>query len=255
MTNEPRINDRIRAREVRLIGADGSQLGIKSLPEALSLARELELDLVEVADKAIPPVVRIMDFGKYKYEASQRVKESRKHQASNALKEMKYRPKIGKADFDTKTRLVEKFLGEGHKVKVTIMFRGREVYHPELGRRILDNVAEAVGHVGRVEVASKLDGRNMTMVLTPDRKAQAAHTAQRRKADVSDGAGPSGDPSVSSASGDGTESSGAGPSGATTSGVTTSGTAGVRPGPAPRPQADRPSPNGGDRAPESAPAS
>jgi len=255
VTNEPRINDRIRAREVRLIGADGSQLGIKSLPEALSLARELELDLVEVADKAIPPVVRIMDFGKYKYEASQRVKESRKHQASNALKEMKYRPKIGKADFDTKTRLVEKFLGEGHKVKVTIMFRGREVYHPELGRRILDNVAEAVGHVGRVEVASKLDGRNMTMVLTPDRKAQAAHTAQRRKADVSDGAGPSGDPSVSSASGDGTESSGAGPSGATTSGVTTSGTAGVRPGPAPRPQADRPSPNGGDRAPESAPAS
>ena len=255
MTNEPRINDRIRAREVRLIGADGSQLGIKSLPEALSLARELELDLVEVADKAIPPVVRIMDFGKYKYEASQRAKESRKHQASNALKEMKYRPKIGKADFDTKTRLVEKFLGEGHKVKVTIMFRGREVYHPELGRRILDDVAEAVGHVGRVEVASKLDGRNMTMVLTPDRKAQAAHTAQRRKADVPDGAGPSGDPSVSSAWGDGTESSGAGPSGATTSGVTTSGTAGVRPGPAPRPQADRPSPNGGDRAPESAPAS
>jgi translation initiation factor IF-3 len=181
VTNEPRINDRIRAREVRLIGADGSQLGIKSLPEALSLARELELDLVEVADKAIPPVVRIMDFGKYKYEASQRVKESRKHQASNALKEMKYRPKIGKADFDTKTRSVEKFLGEGHKVKVTIMFRGREVYHPELGRRILDNVAEAVEHVGRVEVASKLDGRNMTMVLAPDRKAQAAHTAQQRK--------------------------------------------------------------------------
>jgi len=181
VTNEPRINDRIRAREVRLIGPDGGQLGIKSLPEALALARELELDLVEVADKAIPPVVRIMDFGKYKYEASQRIKESRKHQASNALKEMKYRPKIGKADFDTKTRSVEKFLGEGHKVKVTIMFRGREVYHPELGRRILDNVAEAVEHVGRVEVASKLDGRNMTMVLAPDRKAQAAHTAQQKK--------------------------------------------------------------------------
>jgi translation initiation factor IF-3 len=250
VTNEPRINDRIRAREVRLIGPDGGQLGIKSLPEALSLARELELDLVEVADKAIPPVVRIMDFGKYKYEASQRVKESRKHQASNALKEMKYRPKIGKADFDTKTRLVEKFLGEGHKVKVTIMFRGREVYHPELGRRILDNVAEAVGHVGRVEVASKLDGRNMTMVLTPDRKAQAAHTAQRRRADVSDGAGPSGDMSVSSASGDET-----GSAGGATSGASTSGTAGVRPGPEPRPQADRPSHNGGDRAPESAPAS
>src|ERR671939_470097 len=147
----------------------------------MNLAREMELDLVEVAYKAIPPVVRIMDFGKYKYEASQRAKESRKHQASNALKEMKYRPKIGRADFDTKTRLVEKFLGEGHKVKVTIMFRGREVYHPELGRRILDDVAEAVGHVGRVEVASKLDGRNMTMVLAPDRKAQAAHNAQQRR--------------------------------------------------------------------------
>jgi len=256
VTNEPRINDRIRAREVRLIGADGSQLGIKSLPEALSLARELELDLVEVADKAIPPVVRIMDFGKYKYEASQRAKESRKHQASNALKEMKYRPKIGKADFDTKTRLVEKFLGEGHKVKVTIMFRGREVYHPELGRRILDDVAEAVGHVGRVEVASKLDGRNMTMVLTPDRKAQAAHTAQRRRGDIPEGAGPSGSSAPGGDAGSsGAATSGAPTSGAATSGATTSGTAGVRPGPAPRPQADRPSPNGGNRAPESAPAS
>jgi translation initiation factor IF-3 len=173
VTNEPRINERIRAREVRLIGPDGGQLGIKSLPEALSLARELELDLVEVADKAIPPVVRIMDFGKYKYEASQRVKESRKHQASNALKEMKYRPKIGKADFDTKTRKVAQFLGEGHKVKITIMFRGREVFHPELGAKILDSIAESVVAVGKVEAHAKLDGRNMTMVLAPDRRAQA----------------------------------------------------------------------------------
>jgi translation initiation factor IF-3 len=94
---------------------------------------------------------------------------------------MKYRPKIGRADFDTKTRSVEKFLGEGHKVKVTIMFRGREVYHPELGRKILDQVADTVSHVGRVEVASRLDGRNMTMVLAPDRKAQAAFQAQQRK--------------------------------------------------------------------------
>ena len=171
-----------------MIGPDGGQLGIKTLPEAMNLAREMELDLVEVADKANPPVVRIMDFGKYKYEASQRAKESRKHQASNALKEMKYRPKIGRADFDTKTRSVEKFLGEGHKVKVTIMFRGREVYHPELGRKILDQVADTVAHVGRVEVASKLDGRNMTMVLAPDRKAQAAFQAQQRKR--SDGAEP-----------------------------------------------------------------
>jgi translation initiation factor IF-3 len=239
VTNEPRINDRIRAREVRLIGADGSQLGIKSLPEALSLARELELDLVEVADKAIPPVVRIMDFGKYKYEASQRAKESRKHQASNALKEMKYRPKIGKADFDTKTRSVEKFLGEGHKVKVTIMFRGREVYHPELGRRILNDVAEAVGHVGRVEVASKLDGRNMTMVLAPDRKAQAAHNAQqRRKGDSPDGPGATDEVAASEDGAERPASAGAGPS---------------RPDAAP-PRSAPPSPNGGNRATETAPA-
>ena len=122
-----------------------------------------------------------MDYGKYKYEAAQRAKESRKHQASNALKEMKYRPKIGKADFETKTRNVEKFLGEGHKVKITIMFRGREIFHPEIGRKILDDVAAVVANVGRVEVASKLDGRNMTMVLAPDKKAQAAFQSQQRK--------------------------------------------------------------------------
>jgi len=179
--NEPRVNERIRAREVRVVGPDGSQIGIKPLPEALSLARELDLDLVEVADKATPPVVRIMDYGKFKYEAAQRQRESRRNQTAVVLKEMKYRPKIGKADFETKTRNVEKFLHEGHKVKVTIMFRGREIYHPEIGRKILEDVAEAVGHVGRVEVQSKLDGRNMTMVLAPDKKAQAAWEAQRRK--------------------------------------------------------------------------
>lgn len=141
---------------------------------------------MEVADKANPPVARIMDYGKYKYEAAQRAKESRRHQASNALKEMKYRPKIGKADFETKTRGVERFLGEGHKVKITIMFRGREIFHPEIGRKILDDVAAAVLNVGRVEVASKLDGRNMTMVLAPDKKAQAAWQAQQRKKGESD---------------------------------------------------------------------
>ncbi len=178
------MNDRIRAREVRVVGPDGSQIGIKPLPEALALARELELDLVEVADMATPPVVRIMDYGKYKYEASQRARESRRNQTAVVLKEMKYRPKIGRADFDTKTRSVEKFLQEGHKVKVTIMFRGREIYHPEIGRKILDDVAEAVLHVGRVEVQSKLDGRNMTMVLAPDRKAQA-QSQSRKKPDSS----------------------------------------------------------------------
>ncbi len=139
------------------------------------MAREMSLDLVEVADKASPPVCRIMDYGRYKYQAAQRAKESRRKSTNIVVKEMKYRPKIGHADFDTKTRRVERFLGEGHKVKVTIMFRGREMQHPELGKKILDQVAEQVAHVGKVEVFPKLDGRNMTMVLGPDRKAQADH--------------------------------------------------------------------------------
>ena len=165
---------------MRLIDRDGAQLGIKSLPEALSIARAAELDLVEVADKANPPVCRIMDYGKYKFEAQQRAKESRKRATNIVVKEMKYRPKIGGGDFDTKTRKVEQFLGEGHKVKITIMFRGREMQHPELGRRILDRVAEEVADLGKVEVTPRQDGRNMTMVLGPDRKAQAA--AQKRAA-------------------------------------------------------------------------
>ncbi len=160
-------------------------MGIKPLPEALTKARELGLDLVEVADKANPPVCRIMDYGRYKYQAAQRAKESRKKSTNVVVKEMKYRPKIGVADFETKTRRVERFLGEGHKVKVTIMFRGREMQHPELGKRILDNVAEHVANTGRVEVFPKLDGRNMTMVLAPDKKAQAAHEAELKR--IADG--------------------------------------------------------------------
>src|SRR5581483_2293628 len=130
---------------------------------------------------------RIMDYGKYKYEAAQRAKESRKKATNVVVKEMKYRPKISGGDFDTKTRKVDKFLGEGHKVKVTIMFRGREVAHPELGQRILDRIAESVAHVGRVEIYPRLDGRNMTMVLAPDRKAQAAHAAAQRREAESNG--------------------------------------------------------------------
>jgi translation initiation factor IF-3 len=160
---------------VRLISADGEQLGIKPLPEALSIARSMDLDLVEVAAGASPPVCRIMDFAKYRYEEQQRAKESRKKATNITVKEMKYRPKISGGDFDTKTRKVAQFLGEGHKVKVTIMFRGREMQHPELGRRILDRVSDAVAHLGRVEVMPKQDGRNMVMVLGPDKKAQAAH--------------------------------------------------------------------------------
>ena len=160
-------------------------MGIQSLPDALDAAEELGLDLVEVADKADPPVCRIMDYGKFKYEQSQRAKESRKKATHVLVKEMKYRPKIGPGDFATKTRKVEAFLGDGSKVKVTIMFRGREMQHPELGRRILDNVAEAVSHVGRVEVYPKQDGRNMIMVLVPGQatRKQREAAADRREAD------------------------------------------------------------------------
>jgi translation initiation factor IF-3 len=167
---------------VRLVGPDGQQIGIKPLPEALSIARAADLDLVEVAAQANPPVCRIMDYGKYKYEAAQKAKESRRKASNVSIKEMKYRPKISKGDFDTKTRKVERFLEEGHKVKVTLTFRGREMHHPELGRRILDQVVEAVEHLGKVEIFPRQDGRNMTMVLGPDRKAQAAAERAKRQA-------------------------------------------------------------------------
>lgn len=167
------------------MGPDGEQVGIKPLPEALAFARRLDLDLVEVADRANPPVCRVMDYGKYKYEAAQKAKESRRKSTNVVVKEMKYRPKIGDGDFETKTRKVERFLGEGHKVKITIMFRGREVAHPELGKKILDDVAERVSHLARIEVYPKLDGpRNMIMVLGPDKKAQAAHAAEQKKAEA-----------------------------------------------------------------------
>ncbi len=157
-------------------------MGVRPTPDALRLARDLDLDLVEVASKANPPVCRIMDYGKYKYEQSQRDKESRRKSTNVTVKEMKYRPKIGQGDFDTKTRKVEKFLSEGSKVKVTIMFRGREMQHPELGRRILDDVADTVEHLGNVEFGPNLEGRNMVMVLGPDKKKLAALKKAREEA-------------------------------------------------------------------------
>ena len=135
---------------------------------------------MEVAPQANPPVCRIMDYGKFKFDAAQRAKESRRRSSNVSIKEMKYRPKIGPGDFETKTRQVSRFHGDGHKVKVTIMFRGREVFHPELGRKILDRIAEEVSTVGKVEASARLDGRNMTMVLAPDKRAQqlAARAAE-----------------------------------------------------------------------------
>ncbi|MDT7596402.1 MAG: translation initiation factor [Pseudonocardiales bacterium] len=168
---------------MRLVDPDGNQLGIKTLPEALSIARELELDLVEVAPLAEPPVCRILNYGKWKYEAAQRDKESRKKAATSSIKEMKYRPKIGGGDFDTKTRKVSQFLDQGHKVKITIMFRGREMAHPELGKRILDRIAEQLTPGAKVEAAPKLDGRNMVMVLAPDKRARAAAKGDEHRSD------------------------------------------------------------------------
>ncbi len=170
---------------------EGKQLGIKPLPEALAIARQADLDLVEVAPLANPPVCRIMDYGKFKFDAAQRAKESRRKTTTVGIKEMKYRPKIGPGDFETKTRQVLKFLNEGHKVKVTIMFRGREVFHPELGKKILDRVAEQVDGSGRVETEGRLDGRNMVMVLAPDKRARqsAAARAEHEHAPAGNGTG------------------------------------------------------------------
>lgn len=167
-----RINDRIRSREIRLIGPTGDQLGIKPVPDALRMARGFDLDLVEVAPGANPPVCRIMDYGKFKYEEGQKAKEARKKSTNVTVKEVKYRPKIGKGDFDTKTRNVIRFIDEGHKVKITLQFRGREMAHPELGSKILDQVLESVGLAAKVDTQARFEGRSMTMVLSPDKQAQ-----------------------------------------------------------------------------------
>jgi translation initiation factor IF-3 len=138
------------------------------------MARQLDLDLVEVAPLANPPVCRIMDYGKFRYEESQKAKESRRKASHVSVKEVKFRPKIGKGDFDTKVRHVHEFLVDGHKVKVTLQFRGREMAHPELGSKILDAVLDQVGDLAKVETQARLEGRNMTMVLAPDKRLQAA---------------------------------------------------------------------------------
>jgi len=173
---------------VRLIGPTGDQLGIKPVPEALRMARGLDLDLVEVAANANPPVCRIMDYGKFKYEEGQKAKEARRKSSNVSVKEVKYRPKIGKGDFDTKTRNVIRFIDEGHKVKVTLQFRGREMAHPELGMKILDDVIEAVGPAAKVDTRARMEGRSMTMMLSPDKQAQeqmrkAAAAAEKEAAD------------------------------------------------------------------------
>jgi translation initiation factor IF-3 len=163
-------------------------LGIKPVPEALSLAQSLDLDLVEVAPDANPPVCRIMDYGKFKFDTAQKVRESRRKSSHAAVKEMKYRVRIGQSDFETKTRRVAQFLDEGHKVKITIMFRrGRELTRPEFGRKILDRIAEELDGVAKVEAMPRLDGANMTMLLSPSPKLHQHEGAKARPASRSQG--------------------------------------------------------------------
>jgi translation initiation factor IF-3 len=172
------LNENIRAARVRLIGEDGSQLGIKTKDEALDIARDHDLDLVVVAQQADPPVARIMDHGKYRYEQEQKAKLARKHQVSVNIKEIKLRPKIGIHDYNTKKGHVERFLNQRAKVKVTIMFRGREQSHPERGRDLLMRLAEDVKEIGQVESPPLQDGRNMVMVLGPTKNAGVKRDAE-----------------------------------------------------------------------------
>jgi len=172
IAKEPRVNERIRAKEVRLVDPSGGQVGIKGIDEARWLADQLGLDLVEVAPDARPPVVRLMDYGKFKYEASVKAREARKNQTRTVIKEVQFRPKIASSDFDVKRKRVEKFLRSGDKVKVVMRFRGREVTHPELGRDILQRLEDAVEEVGAVETMPRLDGRQMTMVIAPLRRTK-----------------------------------------------------------------------------------
>jgi translation initiation factor IF-3 len=168
---QARINDNIRASQVRLIDEDGSQLGVKPTREAMQYAFDKGLDLVEVASQADPPVARVMDYGKYRYEQEQKAKIARKHQTQINIKEIKLRPKIGVHDYNTKKGHVERFLNQRAKVKVTIMFRGRETTHPERGRDLLMRLAEDVSEIGQIESQPLLDGRNMVMVLAPTKNA------------------------------------------------------------------------------------
>jgi translation initiation factor IF-3 len=208
ISTELRINDRIRVPEVRLVGPNGETVGIVPTGEALKLAQEADLDLVEVAPMARPPVCKLMDYGKFKYENAQKAREARRNQTNVIIKEMKLRPKIDAHDYETKKGHVVRFLRAGDKVKITIMFRGREQHRPELGYRLLQRLAEDVTELGFVESSPKQDGRNMVMVLGPHKKKadakvdmkaakeskaaeRAAHEAdERAERDAAHAAGP-----------------------------------------------------------------
>jgi translation initiation factor IF-3 len=179
--SDPRINDRIRANEVRLVGPEGEQVGVVRIDVALRLAQEADLDLVEVSPNSNPPVVKVMDYGKYKYEAAQKAKEARKNQANTILKEVRFRLKIDTHDYETKRKRAESFLQAGDKVKAMILFRGREQSRPEQGVRLLQRFAEDVAEHGVVEFTPTIDGRNMVMIIAPLKSKADAKAAQAKE--------------------------------------------------------------------------
>jgi len=180
--------------EVRVIDEEGQQVGVMKTPDALALAQERDLDLVEVAPEARPPVTRILDYSKYKYEQAQKVKQARKHQQQITVREIKFRPKIAEHDYDTKKHHVERFLRHKDKVKITIMFRGREVTHPERGTAILDRLAEELQELGVVEQRPMQEGRNMTMMMAPSKAVLAGRVGAEGAED--DGGSPTPPPEV-----------------------------------------------------------
>ena len=183
--SEPRTNERIRATEVRLVGPSGEQVGVVSTDTALRLAAEADLDLVEVAPNSKPPVAKIMDFGKFKYEAAQKAKEARRNQANTVLKEVRFRLKIDKHDYETKAKRAIGFLTQGDKVKAMILFRGREQSRPEMGVRLLQQFAQDIAEFGTVESSPRIDGRNMVMVVAPlKHKSEAKAEQNARRAEV-----------------------------------------------------------------------
>ena len=166
-TKRVRVNRQIRISPIRVIAADGEQLGIMEVDQALRIAEEQNLDLVEVAPMARPPVARIMDYGKFKFEQAKQARVATKKQHVIQLKEVKFRPGIDEHDFETKTRHARRFLEEGNKVKVTLMFRGRQIAHPELGRAVVERVSTDLADIAKVESDAKMEGKSMTMILTP----------------------------------------------------------------------------------------
>jgi translation initiation factor IF-3 len=233
-----RINERIRVPEVRVIGEDGKQIGVMRTDEALRYAQERDLDLVEVAPDARPPVTRILDYSKYKYEQAQKQKAARKHQQQITIREIKFRPKIAQNDYETKKGHVMRFLKRKDKVKITIMFRGREVTHPERGQQLLERLAEELQDLAIVEQRPNLDGRNMTMMLGPS-KAILSGQLDGDAAPAADAAAPVADGNGSAPNGDAPSEAEAQPAAESAPAAESESVEGAEAAPEPAAEADR----------------